>query len=386
MTGRFIPFNRPQIEEEEIRAAVETLRSRWLTTGPRAEEFERDFARYVGARHAIAVSSGTAALQLALVTAGVSAGDEVITTPFTFTATAEVIVHCGARPVFVDVRPEDALMDPARVEASLTPRTKAILPVHYAGQPCDVERLGAVAAASRLVLVDDAAHALPARVGGRMVGTLGDLTAFSFYATKTITTGEGGMVTTAKEEYAERIRALRLHGLSRDAWTRHDADESWQYEVHEPGYKCNMMDLLAAIGIEQLKKCDAFHAARCRCASAYTAAFSRMEAIIPPREAAGRQNAWHLYVILIRPEMLTIDRGQFVRQLRARNIGASVHFIPLHLQPYYRKAFGYAPGDFPNAEWFYERCISLPIYPGMTQDDVLSVIEAVADLSRRFRR
>lgn len=391
MKRNFLPFHIPFIDEDEIKAVAETLRSGWLTTGPKAQQFERAFAEYVGARHAVAVSSCTAALHLALDAVGLQAGDEVLTTPFTFAATAEAILYFGAKPVFVDIRRDTFNMDSEQLGAKITPKARAVLPVHYAGQPCQAEQILEIARHYGLKVVEDAAHALPAkrRFGNgnwKSVGTIGDLTCFSFYATKTITTGEGGMVTTEDDEYAGRIRVMRLHGINYDAWKRYASEGSWYYEINAPGYKYNMSDVLATLGIHQLMKCDWFYEVRKRYAAAYTSAFSELEGVIPPYEDPNSQHAWHLYVILLNLEALRIDRNQFVNELKSLNIGTSVHFIPLHLHPYYRSAFGYERGDFPNAEWVYDRCLSLPLYPKMAEEDVWYVIEAVRDMVKRHKR
>ncbi len=381
----FLPFHRPWIDDDEVAAVADTLRSGWLTTGPRTLEFERAFAAYVGARQAVAVSSGTAALHLALEAAGVGPGDEVITSVYTFTATAAVVLHLGARPVLVDVRPDTLTMDPAEVERRITPRTRAIIPVHLAGLPADMDAIVDLAGRHDLRVVEDAAHALPARHHGRPVGAIGDLTAFSFYAGKNITTGEGGMLTTDVEEYAARARRQRLHGLSQDAWRRYGEGGSWYYEVGAPGFKCNMADLNAALGLQQLRKLDRFHAIRCAHARRYRQGLGDLPELTLPAAPAGLQHAWHLYIVRLDLERLRLDRNAFVAHLRQANIGASVHFIPLHLHPYYRGAFGYRPEDFPRALRAYQRAVSLPLYPRMTEDDVADVIQAVREIVARHR-
>lgn len=383
---QFLPFHVPSIGEDEIQAVAQVLRSGWLTTGSKVKQFESEFAEFLGASHAIAVNSGTAALHLALDAVGIKEWDEVIVPTMTFAATSEVVLYFKAKPVLVDCERDTLNIDPDQVEKAITARTKAIIPVHFAGQPCKMDRILEIARQHHLKVIEDAAHAFPARYQGKMVGTIGDLTCFSFYATKTLTTGEGGMVTTESEEYAERTRIMRLHGISQDAWKRYTGEGSWYYEILAPGYKYNMPDILAAIGICQLRKCDRFYTIRRHYASMYTEAFSELEEIIPPYEEPKSQHAWHLYVILLRLEMLAIDRSRFIEELKARNIGVSVHFIPLHVHPYYQKTFGYRRGDFSNAEWIYDRCISLPLYPKMTEEDVWSVIEAVRDVVKCYRR
>jgi len=383
--AEFLPFHRPWIDDDDIAEVTDTLRAGWLTMGPKTARFEDEFARYVGARYAVAVSSGTAGLHLALDALGIGPGDEVITSVYTFTSTAAVILHLGATPVFADVLPGALTIDPAQVAARITPRTRAIVPVHVAGAPCDMDALLSLASRHGLKVVEDAAHALPTAYGGRRVGTIGDLTAFSFYAVKTITTGEGGMVTTASPELAERIRTRRLHGLSRDAWKRYSAEGSWYYEVTYPGYKCNMSDLNAALGLQQLRKADRFHALRAAHAARYRDGLADLPEVDLPEADPSITHAWHLYVVRLRLERLKIGRDAFIRLLRDENIGTSVHFIPLHLQPCYRERFGYRPGDFPNALDTFRRVVSLPLYPRMSEADVEDVIGAVRRIVERYR-
>ena len=386
ITTSFLPFHVPLIEDEEIRAVVEVLRSGWLTTGPRAREFESAFARYTGAKHAVAVNSGTAALHLSLSAIRLHEGDEVILPTMTFAATGEVVLYGKARPVLVDCDRDTFNIDPAAIERAITPRTKAIIPVHYAGQPCDMDAIAGLAHQRGIKVIEDAAHALPARYKGRTVGTLSDITCFSFYATKTITTGEGGMATTDSEEDADRMRILSLHGISKDAWKRYDRDGDWRYEIQEPGFKYNLTDLQAALGIVQLKKCDAMQKRRAALAARYSEALGALDAFETPRVLPEVQHAWHLYVLLVNPAALRIHRDQIIQELKQRGIGTSVHFIPLHLHPYYREHLGYKSGQFPVAEHVFERCISLPIYPSMTEDDAERVIEALHEITLRFRR
>jgi dTDP-4-amino-4,6-dideoxygalactose transaminase len=393
MRNTFLPFALPSIGEAEIAEVVDTLRSGWLTTGPKTHRFEREFAAFVGSRHALAVNSATAGLHLALDAIGLNPDDIVLTTPLTFTATAEVVRYFGARPMFVDICPYTMNLDVEKLEralAELPPaersRARAIIPVHFAGQACDMEEIMRVAAAADLRVVEDAAHALPSRLGGRMVGSIGDLTVFSFYSTKTITTGEGGMVTTDSDEWAKRIQVMRLHGISRDCWNRYGKGGSWYYEVVAPGFKYNMPDLAAAIGLHQLARAEEFRTARQRLAERYTAAFAPLDEIETPITLPDREHAWHLYVIRLRLEQLALSRAQFIEELLQRHIGASVHFIPLHLHPYYRDTYGYRRGDFPEAERTYDRTVSLPIYPRMTDQDQEDVIEAVFDIIRSHRR
>ena len=382
----FLPFAAPLLGEEEIQGVVECLRSGWLTTGMKVKEFESRFAEYVGVKHAIAVNSCTSALHLALEAAGVGPGDEVITTPMTFTATAAVVEHLRARPVFVDVDPRTLNMDPAAIEKAITPRTKAILPVHFAGQPCDLDDIGEIARRHGLVVVEDAAHAIPARYKGRMIGTLSPLTCFSFYATKNITTGEGGMVTTDDDRYAERIRLMALHGMNRDAWKRYMQGGAWSYEIVAPGFKYNLTDVAAAIGLPQLKRCDEFHRRRIDIVQSYQRGLSGVRGLSVPEVSDVDSHAWHLYVIQVEAAELTISRDVFIEELSARNIGVSVHFIPLHVQPYYRDTYGYSPNDFPRAFEAFQRIISLPLYARMSDADVQDVIDAVTDVAEQHRK
>jgi dTDP-4-amino-4,6-dideoxygalactose transaminase len=375
--SEFIPFHKPAIGEDEIHSVVETLRSGWLTTGSKVKRFEEDFARYIDSKHAVAVNSGTAALHLALDAVGIKEGDEVIIPTMTFTATAEVVLYFKAAPVLVDCQRDTFNLDPTQIEAAITAKTKAIIPVHMAGQPCDMDAILSIARKHDLRVIEDAAHALPANNGGKTVGTIGDITCFSFYATKTITTGEGGMATTDNSEWAKRMRMMSLHGISHDAWKRYTKEGSWYYEVLYPGFKYNLTDIAAAIGIEQLKKCNEFWQARQRIARTYQKAFAELEEVQVPVCRKDVQHAWHLFVMQLNLERLGINRAQFIEALQEKQIGTSVHFIPLHLHPYYRDKFGYKPGDFPNASAVFERIVSLPIYPKMTEGDVERVVGAV---------
>lgn len=386
MRADFLSWSSPSIGDEEIAEVISCLRSGWLTTGVKVKQFEEEFSKFIGSDNAIAVNSCTAALHLSLEAIGVRAGDEVITCPMTFASTAAVIEHLKAKPVFVDCEPETLTISPSAIEAHLSPRTRAILPVHFAGQSCDMDPILEIADRYSLSVVEDAAHALPASYKGRMVGTIGDLTCFSFYVTKNITTGEGGMVTTRDANLAQRIRLMRLHGMTKDAWKRYSQNGSWCYEVLEPGYKYNLTDIAASIGIHQLRKCDLFHERRATIAQMYTHLFADLPEILTPRVMNYGTHAWHLYVIRLDLNALGIDRDTFITELLARNIGVSVHFIPLHIQPYYRDTYGYCPDDFPNAWHAFQRMISLPIYPKMTDNDVADVIEAVRDLVRRNKR
>ncbi len=381
-----IPFHRADLGDEEIRAVSEVIRSGWLTMGAKTFEFERQFARYIGASHAVAVSSCTAALHLALETVGVRRDDEVLVPTTTFTATAEVVTYLGAKPVLVDVDPLTLNADPLDIERKITDRTKAIIPVHFAGMPCDMTEILELAAQHELHVIEDAAHSLPASYKGKRIGTVSELTAFSFYATKTLTTGEGGMITTENPQYADRLQVMRLHGIDRDAWKRYSAEGSWFYEVLENGFKYNLTDLQAALGVVQLEKCDAMYMARLRIAQRYSSAFQSIESLQIPLVPPERESSWHLYVLRLNLDQLRIDRNQFIRELTDRGIGTSVHFIPLHLQPVYRRDYQYKLGDLPVAEREYQRSLSLPIYPGMREDEVEQVIWAVMDVASMWSR
>ncbi|HPC04726.1 MAG TPA: DegT/DnrJ/EryC1/StrS aminotransferase family protein [Syntrophales bacterium] len=385
MRKEFLSFSPPLIGEEEIQEVVDTLRSDWITTGPKTKRFEEAFARFVGAPGALGLNSCTAGLHTALVTAGIGPGDEVVTTTLTFAATVNVIEQVGARPVLVDVEPDTLNMDPRKVEACLSGKTKAIIPVHYAGHPVEMDGILDLARSRRLLVLEDAAHALPARYRGRFVGSGSNPASFSFYATKNLTTGEGGMLT-ADPSFLERARIVSLHGMSRDAWKRYDKAGGWFYEVVLPGFKYNMTDIQASLGLHQLKKLEAFQKRRRRLVEMYQEAFRGVEALEIPVEKAHVEHAWYLYVLRIVPETLTIHRDRFIEELKERNIGTSVHFIPIHFHPYYRDKYGYGKRDFPVARGNYERMMSLPLNLRMTDGDVADVVEAVLEVVRKFRR
>lgn len=372
-----IPFHLADVGEEEAQAAAEVVRSGWLTMGPKTIEFEQQFAAYVGAKHAVGVNSCTAALHLALDAIGLKPGDEVLVPTTTFTATAEVVTYFKAKPVLVDVDPVSLCIDPADAERRITSRTRAIIPVHFAGQPCEMDAIRDIAACRNLRVIEDAAHALPASYNGIPVGCISELTAFSFYATKTLTTGEGGMVTTDNDDLAKRIRMMRLHGIGRDAWKRYSSEGSWFYEVLDTGFKYNLTDIQSAIGLVQLRKCSQMRDAREAIAARYTDAFSSEEALLAPSVGPCRSSAWHLYVLRLNLDQLTISRAEVIEKLKTRGIGTSVHFIPLHMHPYYRDTYQYHAEDFPVATEQYERYISLPLFPGMTSSQIDYVIENV---------
>jgi dTDP-4-amino-4,6-dideoxygalactose transaminase len=381
----FLPFAPPTVGNEEIAEVVDTLRSPWITTGPKTKKFEEEFAAFVGAPAAAAVNSCTAALHTALAVLGAGPGDEVITTPLTFAATVNVIEHVGARPVLVDVEPDTLNIDPEAIARAITPRTRAIIPVHFAGHPVELPAIRALAEEKHLTIIEDAAHALPASYAGQRIGSGPHLTAFSFYATKNLTTAEGGMLTGAPE-FIDRARVLALHGMSRDAWKRYEQGASWKYDIVAPGFKYNMTDIQASLGLWQLRKQDAFNARRREVAAAYTRAFSDNDALETPITRANIDHAWHLYVLRLRADALRIDRDRFIEELAARNIGTSVHFIPVHVHPYYRTKYDYAAEAFPVAYANYRRLLSLPLHPRLSDQDVADVVEAVLDVVNAFRR
>jgi len=375
-----LPFALPHIDGSDESGVLETLRSGWLTTGPQTKAFEQEFATAVGAEHAIAVNSCTAALELALAVADVHEGDEVITSPYTFAATAEVIRRRNARPVFADINRRTLNIDPACVEEVITPRTKAIVPVHIGGLPADMDALLPIAERHGIRVIEDAAHAFPASYRGRRIGSLSDFTCFSFYATKTMTTGEGGMLCTNDTAAAERARRLALHGISNDAWRRNAAADPWRYEIVEAGYKSNMSDIAAALGRSQLRRGGEMRDRRRQIAEAYDKAFGERDTVETPYCPPDVEHSWHLYTLRLRPERLDVGRDEVIRELRACNIGTSVHFIPLHHHRYYQEAFGYDCSQFPVASSEYQREVSLPIYSKMTDGDVQDVIDAVSTL------
>jgi dTDP-4-amino-4,6-dideoxygalactose transaminase len=381
--GEFIPFALPCIGEEEINEVVATLRSGWLTTGPKCRQFEADFAAFIGIPNALAVNSATAGLHLALEAAGVGPGDYVATTTYTFTATAEVARYLGADLLFVDIDPATFNLDPGSLSRALDAnrRVKAIVPVHFAGQACDMEPIMELARERGCVVIEDAAHALPASYRGRAVGTLADIAVFSFYATKTIATGEGGMVVTANDDWARRIRTMRLHGINRDVFDRYSSHRpSWYYEVVAPGFKYNLTDVAAAIGIQQLRKAHRFLARRREIATIYDELLAGLPLRTPLVRSREDLHSWHLYVIQMDLDRLTIGRDRCIELLAERGIGTSVHFIPLHMQPYWREKYRLAPAEFPVATDVYRRAISLPIYPGLSDSQVARIAGELRDI------
>lgn len=383
----FLIFGAPYIGEEEIDEVVDTLRSGWIGFGPKCLRFEQLFGEYVQARHAISLGSCTAGLHLALIAAGIRPGDEVITTPMTFAATANVIEHVGAQPVFADVDRRSQNIDPVRIEAAITPRTKAIIPVHMAGRPCDMDAICAIADQHNLVVIEDAAHAVEASWRGRKIGGISHFTAFSFYATKNLTTAEGGMLTTNDDAMSERLRVLRLHGISKDAWKRYSDQGFSPYETIEPGYKYNLTDIQASLGLHQLSRIEDNLKIRERHWRAYDEGFAGLPGIETPAPPGGdERHARHLYTILIRPEELKIDRDGFISALKAEGIGSGVHFNPVHLHAYYRHRYDCHPGMFPNAEEIGYRTISLPFSAKLSDQEAQDVIEAVRRIAVYYAR
>ncbi|MEM7262457.1 MAG: aminotransferase class I/II-fold pyridoxal phosphate-dependent enzyme, partial [Planctomycetota bacterium] len=386
LRGTFLPFALPKIGEEEEREVLEVLRSGWVTTGPRTQKFESMLAEYTGAKEVVAVNSCTAALHLALAALDVGPGDEVITTPVTWPSTANVIVHQGATPVFVDIERDTFNIDPERIEEKITERTKAIMPVHMAGQPVDLDRIHEIATRHGLPVIEDAAHALGAEYRGQRIGSISRFACFSFYPIKNITTGEGGEIALNDEADVDRVRRLALHGITKDAWNRYTESGSIHWECVEPGFKYNMPDLSAALGVHQLPRLDGFIETRRRLARLYRQALMDCPEIILPSTGDDNRHAHHLFIAMLRPEMLKIDRDELVLALKAENIGTGIHFRSLHLQPYYRERFGFTPDDFPNASFTSDRIISLPLYPAIGEKDVLQVANSVKKLVKYYRR
>ena len=377
MSEAFLPFALPDIGDEEIDEVVDTLRSGWLTAGPKVRAFEEAFREVVGTEHAVALSSCTAGLHLALLAAGIGPGDEVITTPLTFAATANMVLHAGATPVLADIRDDDANIDPDEVARRMTPRTKAIIPVHYGGQPCRMDELLALARERGVRVIDDAAHAIGARYRDRPVGALSDAAVFSFYPIKPITTAQGGMLTTDDGELAERVRLLSLHGLSKGAWDRYSERGSWMYQVLAPGFNYAMTDIQGALGIQQLKKLERFQARRTELAAQYDRLLGDLPEVRLPVAREEVTHAWHLYPIRLQLDRLRIDRSAFIEAMRERGIGTSVHFIPLHHHPHFAETLGVGPGDYPVTDAVYAGLVSLPLFTRMGDADVACVSDAV---------
>jgi len=387
-----VPFHRPSIGREEIDEVVRTLESGWLTTGPRTAQFEREFREYVGVAHAQAVNSCTAGLHLALAALNIGPGAEVITTPLTFCATINVILHVGATPVLADVGP-DGNIDPASVAARISERTRAIIPVHLAGLPCEMDAIWALAKKHGLHVIEDSAHAVGSYYRGSPIGAgdpandnQSDACVFSFYATKNLTTGEGGMVTTHDEELAESLRILCLHGISKNAWNRYSDRGNWYYEVLKPGFKNNLTDIQSSIGIHQLRKLEGFIEARTQLAQAYNRAFAHLEELELPFDKDDSRNAWHLYILRLNLDKLEIDRDEFIEQLKKKGIGTSVHFIPVPLHPFFAAYADRPQNHCPKALELYPRLISLPLYPGMTESQTKYVAQSVVEIAQRARK
>lgn len=383
--SKLLPYGRQAIEESDIQAVVDVLRSDWLTTGPKVGEFEEVFAARVGAAHAVSFTSGTAALHAAAFAAGLQAGDQAITTPMTFAATANCVLYQGATPVFADIQRDTLNLDPGQMQKKISAKTRAILPVDYAGHPAELRTIAAMAHDRGLTVIEDACHALGAEYAGKRVGGLADMTVFSFHPVKHITTGEGGMVTTNDAKFAETLRRFRNHGISSDARQRQSAGQ-WHYEMVLLGYNYRLPDFACALGIEQLEKLDANLARRREIAAQYTAAFREIAGVMAPSVREDVNPAWHLYPIRLDPAKLTAGRPEIFRALRAENIGVNVHYIPVHLHPYYRERFGFREGDFPVAEDAYSRLISLPMFHAMTDEDVKDVIAAVGKVFAFYAR
>ena len=369
----YLPYSHQYIDADDISSVVEVLKSDWITQGPKVEEFEKVVADYCGARYGVAMSSGTAALHAACSVAGISKGDEAITTPITFAATANAVVYCGGKPVFADIREDTLNIDVEEIKKKLSPRSKVILPVDFAGHPADLDEIKAIAREGNLTVIEDACHALGAEYKGRKIGNLSNMTILSFHPVKHITTGEGGMVVTDSEEFYEKLRVFRHHGIVKD----NPDIGPWHYEIQEPGYNFRITDFQCALGISQLKKLERFVARRREIAARYNEAFAEMEEIITQPESADVKAAYHIYVIQIRTELLKVGRREIFEALRAENIGVNVHYVPVHLHPFYQREFGYKKDDYPKAERYYERAITLPIFPKMSDEDNKDVVEAV---------
>jgi len=382
----YLIFGSPLIEEPEIQEVVKTLRSGWLGTGPKVEKFEDIFKEYTGAKFAMALNSCTAGLHLSMLVSGIGNGDEVITTPLTFCSTANAIIHTGATPIFVDVEKETMNIDPVRIEKAVTPRTKAIIPVHIAGRPCNMDAIMDIAKRHNLIVIEDAAHCIEGWYKGKKIGNIGDITCFSFYVTKNIVTGEGGMVTTNKEVWADKIKMCGLHGLSKDAWRRYSDEGFVHYHVIFPGFKYNMMDIQASLGIHQMKRIDKYLKRRQEIWEMYNEAFSDLTVICPSELEKNTVHARHLYALLIDIDNIKKSRDDIQQALHKLNIGTGIHFISLHLHDYYRKTYGFKPDDFPNAKFISERTISIPLSAKLSDEDVEDVINATTEVIRNSGR
>lgn len=381
-----IPFHKAYITKKDIAAVVSAIKSGWLTMGPRTVEFEEKFKKYIGSKHAISVNSCTAALHLALEAIGLKESDEVLVPAMTFTSTAEVVCYFKAKPVLVDIDKETHNIDTRKIEGLITKKTRAIIPVHYGGQPCDMDEIRRLAKKYKIFIIEDAAHCLPTLYKNKKIGTIGDITCFSFYATKTLSTGEGGMITTNNKKWADRIRLMRLHGISKDAWKRYGKGGNWYYEVMQPGFKYNTTDINSALGLAQLNKLSYMWKKRKTIAAFYNNALKDIPDIIRPTIKDDRESSWHLYVIKLNLPMLKINRNRFVDELAQQNINVSVHFIPLYRHPFYRNKFAYKKDMFPNSEWVYARILSLPIYPSMSKKEMTYVMTAVREITNKAHK
>jgi dTDP-4-amino-4,6-dideoxygalactose transaminase len=386
---KFLPFALPYITKDEIKEVVDTLKSNWLTTGPKVKEFEEKFKKYVDAKYTVAVNSATAGLHLSLVSLNLKKESKVITTPYTFCSTANVVLESGLELVLADIK-EDYNINPIEIEKKIDKKVKVIIPVHFGGNPCDMDEICKLSDKNKIFIVEDAAHAFLAEYNGIKIGSIGNLTVFSFYATKNITTGEGGMVTTNNKKLKDKISILSLHGISKDAWKRYSEEGNWYYEVTHLGYKYNMMDIQAALGLAQLKKAYKLLKLRERIANIYTKEFKNIDGIKIPYTSLSSQknkrNAFHLYVIRIDDKVLKIGRNRFIEELKKEKIGTSVHFIPIHLHPFYRKKFGFKPDDYPIATKLYQESLSLPIYPKMSDNDIYYVVEKVKQIAKKYKK
>ena len=386
--SEFIVFGAPVIGREEIDEVTETLRSGWIGTGPRVQRFENEFQKFIGAKHAVATNSCTAALHISLIANGIKEGDEVIVTPMTFGATANVIEHARAKPIFADIEMDSYNIDPKEIRKKIGKKTKAIMPVHLFGLPCKMDEINEIAEKNNLKVIEDAAHALGSEFKGKRIGNLGNCTCFSFYPTKNITTIEGGMITTGDADIANKAKVLRLHGQSAGAWERYSSKYGGEtYEIVYPGFKYNMPDVSAALGLHQLKKLGGFLRTRARYAEIYEEELKDLnELILPPKGDRNFKHSWHLYAVLIKPELLKIDRDGVIKALLKENIGVGIHYRALHLHSYYREKYGYKTGDYPNAEFVSERTFSLPLSPKMSEKDVYDVVAAVKRIVKYYRK
>lgn len=386
MLKDFIPFHKPYVTDDEINEVVDSIKTGWWTTGPKALKFEEQFKEYIGSKHCLAVNSWTAAAHLALESINLKSGDEVIVPAFTFTATAEIACYFNAKPVIVDVQPDSFNISVEAIEKSITEKTRAIIPVHYGGNPCDMDEIINLAENNNLKIIEDAAHALPASYKGKKIGTVGDVTCFSFYVTKTLATGEGGMICTDDDDIAKRCSVMRLHGINKDSWDRYTSEGSWHYEVIAPGFKYNFTDISAALGLAQLKKIDFLHQSRKRIFEKYNEGFKDNPLLKIYSIKNDRESSHHLYPVLIEIEKLKINRSQFIEELKNHGIGASVHFIPLYRHPYYRDTFNLNAKNFPVSEYIYERVTTLPIWPGMSELEISKVIDVVNIVLNKYKK